>query len=468
MLRTNCLLAVILVANVLHLCATAGGTPVAKPAISLEDYLLRTGKRLNCHFTIEAFWKDSWANERRERVLFFLFPNPIRETPDTVDALASALEKGLPDVKVVRNLKHPNVIHLVDQALIGREDYVMDKKVDLEFSGPLSRLSVELNRQYLRVGPPSVSFIEPGSFDDSVTDVSFRASGETVRDILTNRVPLKGYSPIVWRAITYDRNGAPATSIQYYGAYSGRPVFYFGYLIEMGRKLGCYFTVERADHVIRHPGRGPSFWRSAYYLEGDTRITSVDALVEKLRREMKGMRIVRNRTRSNAFHLIDEELLKLDQYPSERKVDLQFAGEIRHLPYSLQEAVPGIGPVDWGGGPGHPPNGSPEALRDVTTRVNVTAKGEKVRSILTDCVPLKGYCPVLWLAQTHIDGKKHRTYVSYHGPDGKVSGQRVDEPGQKQRKRLNRRGEAKGESKGGKARVSGTLSPFPSALIGGH
>ena len=178
------------------------------------------------------------------------------------------------------------------------------------------------------------------------------------------------------------------------------------YLAELPKQLDCHFTIERMGFM---PGkkRDPSPFHR-YDLTLDANINTVQGLVEKLRREMKGIAVIQDTKSPVVIHLVEERLLKIEDYVMEKKVDITYSGLIDKLAVELGKHVSGIGPRRGG------PIG--EGLGDFYTQVKVNAKNQTVREVLTECVPLKDYSRVLWDTRTwkKKDGQ-YQTIVRYHG-----------------------------------------------------
>ena len=60
---------------------------------------------------------------------------------------------------------------------------------------------------------------------------------------------------------------------------------------------------------------------------------------------------------------------------------------------------------------------------DFTTEVTIHARKQPVRQILTNCVPLKKYGRLLWIAESSEKNGKLATVVQYYGPKEEPEGQ---------------------------------------------
>jgi hypothetical protein len=192
------------------------------------------------------------------------------------------------------------------------------------------------------------------------------------------------------------------------------------YLGEMTEKLGCHFTFEilnANDHASLINAR------SAIGVPEDPSVTNVNLLISKLRHDLPGCLVMQSKNNPRILHIIEAPLTKLKDYALEKKVDITYSGILgsgtgpglglgpgvsQGLALELSKKLDGIGPRTRGD--------NTTAFEDTLTKVNVKAKNEKVRDILTDCVPLTNYGSFLWIAETVKVGAKTETIVQYFGP----------------------------------------------------
>jgi hypothetical protein len=182
------------------------------------------------------------------------------------------------------------------------------------------------------------------------------------------------------------------------------------HLADLGVKFDCYFTFEEMpqngglaldlDDVDEKLSNGAS---------------SLDEALDELAGELKRFRLLRAKENPAVVHIIDVRLDKLNDYPLEKRTDVDCSGRILDLVAELDVKLDhNIRNKKWL---------TPHEMRflDLTTQVNVTAKGATARRILTDFVPLSSYSRVLWTAETELVEGKPLTEVmyrgrAYHGP----------------------------------------------------
>ena len=88
--------------------------------------------------------------------------------------------------------------------------------------------------------------------------------------------------------------------------------------------------------------------------------------------------------------------------------DIDFSGTV----IELVDAIASKGILVSAGGP----VGTDDLLSmDGVTRVQVKGKGLKVRDVLSDFVSLEGRGPILWTAETHVDGSDQTSYIRFRG-----------------------------------------------------
>jgi hypothetical protein len=177
---------------------------------NVDQYLVTVGHRLDCHFTIEDHSGSSTFVTNVD------FPDPAMAT---IEELTESLSKLFKNVEVVQSRKHPGVIHLIEKPIGKSPDYVLDKKVDLDFSGRVGdRLCMALGKLHPEIGPTQGGLL-PGFGTDYVTKVELDVHQMPIRDVLTHGLPLEGYGRILWRATTSKNAGddAPATTVRFSG-----------------------------------------------------------------------------------------------------------------------------------------------------------------------------------------------------------------------------------------------------------
>lgn len=96
---------------------------------------------------------------------------------------------------------------------------------------------------------------------------------------------------------------------------------YRDYLSVVGAKLGCYFTLE-----YRH--QGPAMTMLMAEVTDDLSITSIDSLLRKLRRDLNAFAIFQDQRNPRILHLVDRVLQQQPGYPLDKKLSLDYRGNL--------------------------------------------------------------------------------------------------------------------------------------------
>ena len=178
------------------------------------------------------------------------------------------------------------------------------------------------------------------------------------------------------------------------------------YLHHLCEQSDVYFTIERMTHLPgKEIGKSP-FDRDD--LVPDTDVKTPEAMITKLRVDLKGVAVIRDSNNPSVIHLVDERLLTMPSYVMGKKVDVKFSGIIDDLVSELAKQRKPIESARVGG--------IGQALGDFRTRVVVDVKNQPVREVLTGCVPLRDYPRVLWEGETWETDGTYMTRIRYTGP----------------------------------------------------
>lgn len=189
-------------------------TPEAKK-VPWNVFLAELPEQLDYHVTIERLLRTQ--GEKRQPSAFDRDDLTLDPNIKTVESLVKKLRSEMKGVAVVQNTKNPAVIHLIDERLFNAEGYVMDKKVDITYSGLIDGLADEVGKHAPGIGSPTGALIGevPGDFR---TKVKVDAKDQTVREVVTGCVPLKDYSRMLWEAKTWkNKDGQYQTIVRYQG-----------------------------------------------------------------------------------------------------------------------------------------------------------------------------------------------------------------------------------------------------------
>jgi hypothetical protein len=175
-----------------------------------QRYLSVVGDRIGYQFTIEVF------KYRGDEPSFLNVLIIDDGSVQSLDALLKTMSKELPRFEIVRNARHKHVLHVIERGLKDLDGYALNDIADLQYKGPVDGVARALHENL-----PALDRKSAGDwremFDDNVTSVRINATDESVRDILTDCLPLDRYGVLLWRAQTDWHKPEPTTTVQYYG-----------------------------------------------------------------------------------------------------------------------------------------------------------------------------------------------------------------------------------------------------------
>ncbi len=152
---------------------------------------------------------------------------------DSIPALISQLRRDLPEFTIRQNEKNPSIIHLIQTALLEDQNYVLGKRVSLAYEGTVMGYNKGDGKGHVEISEGLVGALAKktggmvsgpipiGSFGifwgDTETRVRVNATNETARDILTDSLPLAGYSVMLWQAVATRQDGKVTVYVQFLG-----------------------------------------------------------------------------------------------------------------------------------------------------------------------------------------------------------------------------------------------------------
>lgn len=173
-------------------------------------YLAKIGPKLGVHFTMEYMAGADTFVQTKE---------PLDLNVATLGELIKELEKKI-DARAVLDRTNPDhpVVHLIDKQL-GKKSEVLDRKIDLRYTGIVGKLAAELEKQGVSGIESSLSGVYPtGVINDWETRVDIDVKQKPIRDILTHSVDLDEYNWQIWTAKTYKTGkGEWKTQIRFTG-----------------------------------------------------------------------------------------------------------------------------------------------------------------------------------------------------------------------------------------------------------
>ncbi|MGI8979505.1 MAG: hypothetical protein ACR2FY_09790 [Pirellulaceae bacterium] len=176
---------------------------------SLDNRLEGLGEQFNCWFTIER------RGNPTERTLASMRVN-VGTQAKSRESLVDALKSELNDALIFVDALHPQVVHIVDNSLEKVGTYSMVQKTTVKFEGVLADLPVKIGESIKGIDTRRGGS-NTDAYNDHVTKVRIEAKAKSVREILTDAVPIEKYSRVLWVAETFQEGEQTKTWIQFTG-----------------------------------------------------------------------------------------------------------------------------------------------------------------------------------------------------------------------------------------------------------
>ena len=178
------------------------------------------------------------------------------------------------------------------------------------------------------------------------------------------------------------------------------------YLSKIGKKLDCYFTIERLAGT--RDRRSPL--DHGEITPGD--VATIDALIVRLNVEMAGVAASRDKLNEKVIHLTEDVLMKTKGYDLDRKVSFKCRGTPFQMLSGLNQFYPNFGPRKMEAIPQNPRDS-----QDFSSEIQVDVQDVPLRQVLTSAVPPPRYHRILWDAMTSTSDQEKGIYTSivYNG-----------------------------------------------------
>jgi hypothetical protein len=184
------------------MCATLGwswASPVcAAPkeavakTIPLAKYLQVAGKKLDCHFTIEYAEKGAGGSPIWQASV-------APEVPASAAKLVEKLKQSVPQARFVQGIGNGQIIHIIDARLMDKSGYVLGNLGTVTYSGAVGGLPDAIRQQCgNNIYTQTVFPTGWASTVDTSTPAVVPAVSRPIRDILSDAVPDKDYSRVIW------------------------------------------------------------------------------------------------------------------------------------------------------------------------------------------------------------------------------------------------------------------------------
>jgi hypothetical protein len=185
-------------------------------SVTLPYLLPELGNKYDCFFTIEDSMNenDPSSSLRAQRILNSSEANNLSNELER-------LRQTIPNFTYEFNKQNAKIVHIIDARLLQRKRYALQDVIgSIDFKGQINELPAEISKHGISVDPMlSYSLHEHPDF---ITTVEVKGERLSVRDALTNFVPLEGrLNRTLWVARTNVAEGS-LTKI-YYPASGKKP-----------------------------------------------------------------------------------------------------------------------------------------------------------------------------------------------------------------------------------------------------
>lgn len=200
-------------------------------------------------------------------------------------------------------------------------------------------------------------------------------------------------------------------------------VHLFRYLRQAGRKLNCYFTIERM--MMRADQQASAL---NYAMLPEVEVTSIEDLITKLERDLDDVTVIRSPGIPPVIRLVETSLAKMEDYPLNQKITLTFSGQFWELGNQIKDRLPNVEAKLYGTIPD-------PGLEDPLAEVKVSVTQESVITLMNRAAPRTSERWILWGAETWIKEGKPHTYL-WIFTDPEISRKR-EEKEERERERMN-------------------------------
>jgi hypothetical protein len=191
-----------------------------KPDATVEERLGQLGRKYGVIFTIGEGVFESEHNDIARLRSYRYKPGEATDVSDALDDMAHSV----PDFTWEKDAQNPRIYHIIDASVERIRSYALNQFVDdIDFSGPTYALVQALAAKGVPVSPYGTSVTGELSFIDFRSLGHIRARGLSVRDILTQFLPLDGRGSVLWIARTSMDGKDRTTYVRFMGAPPQQP-----------------------------------------------------------------------------------------------------------------------------------------------------------------------------------------------------------------------------------------------------
>jgi hypothetical protein len=357
-----------------------------------QDILWRGGPPLHLTFTIES---DNRDNKR---------PSPLGSrkiagvaTMRTVPELLDAVRAALPEATVFLDDHDRTVVHIVESSLYKDDNYIMNRKITLQFSGTESELIAKVAQQSAgAIRERGADVIGSMIMIPSHPDIPIKvdAAEYSYRSLVSIFGPKAEFGMILWQASEQiGASGKPQVSVEFNDKLIESPEVNIGLvqlLGQWGPTLSLHFTLERD----LRPETGSDLIR-LQFRQDRVKIKSADDLFAAILDRFPGTRMFPDSSNAAIIHIV-ESSLPVGQGVMDRQVSFRFSGTMASLLEQIHKET----------------RGDLEADKDAATlpmmqlKMDIKGPKQQYRDVLCDFISLKDAPAILWTADCyHLDNR---------------------------------------------------------------
>ena len=209
------------------------GAEVEYEKMPLDRFLAKAGGKFGLYFTVEdldtsgsggnillnSFVEADMNNiTNMEELMFFLTNtvNIVRRYNGNTNNITISAERLYEDSPV---------ISIKDSRLASMKNYALDDPITLEYEGTPTDFVEHLSLINKKIKAPGGFLTTGGGMHgwDGSTRITVKATEKPIRNVLTDCIPLDGYSRIIWYSNTDGNTTNPAVVVNYNGGVRGIP-----------------------------------------------------------------------------------------------------------------------------------------------------------------------------------------------------------------------------------------------------
>ncbi|NLB54747.1 MAG: hypothetical protein GX811_03105 [Lentisphaerae bacterium] len=190
-----------------------------------QSFLCELGRRFDCYFTVESVGATGSLNNTILDSMIYVDNESLQNIDSAMEFFNNYVvvwkDAGKTnEIRLITEKKEHNktIIMLRDERLLTTTDYALTNAISLEYDGSPAGLLNLLSRQNDLIRPQTVFSIGMGNIKiDTQTHIGINATNESIRNILTDCIPLSEYSRVIWSSYTDGKEKSPVVTVKFHG-----------------------------------------------------------------------------------------------------------------------------------------------------------------------------------------------------------------------------------------------------------